>query len=205
MGQIRPEIEQTVRAACDSGDYDAATAAAIRGYGPEVMGFLSGRLQDDTAAGDAFALFCEDVWRGLPKFQWRSSFRVWAYTVARNASNRYGRLVLKPGQRNVGLSKAEHLVGVIDQVRTATAQHLRTETKTKVQKLRERLSVEDRTVLILRVDRGMEWEELASVLADDDQPLAGEALKKESARLRKRFQLAKQRLRKLAEEEGMLG
>ena len=68
--------------------------------------------------------------------------------------------------------------------------------------LREELPAEDQALLILRVDKQLDWNELAQVLSEDE--LAGDALRRESARLRKRFQMIKERLRKRAEEEGLL-
>ncbi len=201
MSRIREEVESAAREAWHAGDFNAATTAIIRGYGPEVMGFIGGRMQNATAADDVFALFCEDLWKGLPKFQWRSSLRVFCYVIARHAANRYGSRVLQPGKNHLGLSKAAHLSVLIDKMRTSTAAYLRTEVKTRAQKLREKLSPEDRTILILRVDKQMSWDELAAILHDDD---AAVDRKRETARLRKRFQLAKRRLRKLAEAEGLV-
>jgi hypothetical protein len=58
-------------------------------------------------------------------------------------------------------------------------------------------------ILVLHVDRGMAWNELAQVMAEDDE-LAGPALTKESARLRQRFHRLTERLRELARQEGLL-
>jgi RNA polymerase sigma-70 factor (ECF subfamily) len=54
------------------------------------------------------------------------------------------------------------------------------------------------------VDRALSWNELAMIMAPEGEPLSDQALKAESARLRKRFQLVKERLKKLAEQEGLL-
>ena len=46
---------------------------------------------------------------------------------------------------------------------------------------------------------------LAQMLRDDDaEPLEGEALKREAARLRKRFQLLSEKLKELGRREGLL-
>ena len=82
----------------------------------------------------------------------------------------------------------------------------RTETKTRLQALRDALPEEDRMLLVLRMDRQLAWNELARVLAeaDGDVPLDDAALAKEAARLRKRFQLVKDRLREQAKKEGLI-
>jgi RNA polymerase sigma-70 factor, ECF subfamily len=76
--------------------------------------------------------------------------------------------------------------------------HLRTEIKDKVAALREQLDEEDRTILILRVDRKLAWQDIARVLAEED--ISGSEATKRSAALRKRFERIKERLRKLAAE-----
>lgn len=52
---------------------------------------------------------------------------------------------------------------------------------------------------MLRVDRDLSWEEIAVILGE-----SGEAAKA-SARLRKRFQNVKEKLRVLATAQGLLG
>jgi RNA polymerase sigma-70 factor (ECF subfamily) len=76
--------------------------------------------------------------------------------------------------------------------------HLRTEVKDKVAALRAQLDEEDRTILVLRIDRKLAWQDIARVLADEE--LSDAEATKRSAALRKRFERIKDRLRKLAGE-----
>jgi RNA polymerase sigma-70 factor, ECF subfamily len=59
---------------------------------------------------------------------------------------------------------------------------------------------------VLRIDRGLSWSDLARVLheGEEDAALDDEALAREAARLRKRFQLVKDKLREMAKKEGLL-
>ena len=76
MADSREPIEACIRAACDEGDYDAATTISVQAYGPEILGFLVARLRDESRGSEVFSLFCSDLWRGLPGFQWRCTARV---------------------------------------------------------------------------------------------------------------------------------
>ena len=87
-------------------------------------------------------------------------------------------------------------------MRSATLPFRRTEVKSQFQALRERLPEEEQTLLVLRVDKKLTFQEIAMVLLGEETP--DEALKRESARLRKRFQLVKEKLKKWAQEEGIL-
>jgi RNA polymerase sigma-70 factor (ECF subfamily) len=92
-------------------------------------------------------------------------------------------------------------------VRTQTLTFLRTQTKKRIAELRDELPEDDRVLLILRVDRGLAWVELARVLLGEriDGGHDDATVKREAVRLRKRFQLVKERLTQLAEKEGLLG
>lgn len=58
---------------------------------------------------------------------------------------------------------------------------------------------------MLRVDRQLAWTDLARVLhEDDDAALEGKALEREAARLRKRFQLVKERLYEMGRRAGLV-
>ena len=60
----------------------------IEGLGPEILGVLAAQLRPDADGAEAFSLFAENLWRGLPDFQWRCTLRVRAYRIARNAAVR---------------------------------------------------------------------------------------------------------------------
>ena len=75
--------------------------------------------------------------------------------------------------------------------------------KSKFRELRNELSDDDRIVLILRVDRGLDWNQAAQVMAGDAEMSAAE-LARASARLRKQFERIKLRIRALAEARGLL-
>jgi RNA polymerase sigma-70 factor (ECF subfamily) len=195
--QAREELEQAIRAHCEGGRHGDAATVAIEGYGPEILGYLTTAAGSGVDPDEAFSMFCERLWRGLPKFHFAASFRTWAYTVARHALVDLAR---DPQRRRavVTPSQAPEIAEIVQQVRSSTVQHLRTETKTQVARLREALEPDDRTLLILRVDRDMPWDDIAAVLHDgDDEPDAVE-LRRRSAALRKRFERVKERLRKLA-------
>jgi RNA polymerase sigma-70 factor, ECF subfamily len=203
MGSSQAEIEQPIRAHCDGGDYRSATTALLEAYGPQILGFLKSRLHQEAAADEVFSMFCEDVWRGIPSFAWRCSARTWVYTIARHAELRYRAAPDRRPARNLPLSSVPELVQVADRVRTTTLPHLRSETKDRFRALRGRLTEEEQTILVLRVDKGMAWTDIACVLRDG-QPTDEPPDPREPARLRKRFQLVKEKLQGWAEAEGLL-
>ena len=94
------------------------------------------------------------------------------------------------------------------QVRTETLSAFRSAKRNAVERLRDELPEEDRALLVLRVDRRLEWREVAIALAESSPRAEGledeAALKREAARLRKRFQLVTLRLRALARERNLL-
>jgi RNA polymerase sigma-70 factor (ECF subfamily) len=89
-----------------------------------------------------------------------------------------------------------------ERVRSSALAYLRTNVKSEVRRLREELPEFEQTLLILRVDKDLEWPEIAVALATED--LTADELKREAARLRKRFQLVTEKLRELARERGIL-
>jgi RNA polymerase sigma-70 factor (ECF subfamily) len=203
MDEPRETLEHRIRELCDAQQWGPAATTALRGYGPEVLGYLSAMCRTETDAAEVFSSFCEDMWKGLPRFRWQSSFRTWAYTLARHALYRLGRDPQRRAGRNVALADSPEVLELAEQVRTTTMIHLRTETKNKFTALREQLEPDDRTLLILRVDRKLAWNEIAAIMAEEQEPTA-EQLKRGAATLRKRFERAKERLRKLATEQRLI-
>jgi RNA polymerase sigma-70 factor (ECF subfamily) len=201
----RQRLEVEVRAFCDRGEYAAAATATLRGYGPELLGFLVAVHRSELDAADGFSELSEVIWRKLPTFAWESTLRTWAYGIARNVSRTLRRNA-KRRVRREGPAGESALEAVANAVRTETLTYLRTEKRTRLQALRDLLPEEDRMLLVLRVDRNLEWSDLARVLGERerDAPLEGASLAREAARLRKRFQLIKNRLRELAKREKLV-
>jgi len=202
----REAVERDVRAHCTAGQRDAATTLLLESYGPEIFRFIMSRLRDDEAASEVFAQFTEDVWRGIDGFRWQCTARVWSYTLARHAASRYIIDARRRRAREAPLSHAGPLSELGQKIRTQTQVAMRTETKKRMAELRERLPVDDQTLLILRVTRKLDWKDIARVMVDapDGTEAAARDLDQEAARLRKRFQLVKEKLRQMALDGGLV-
>jgi RNA polymerase sigma-70 factor (ECF subfamily) len=112
------------------------------------------------------------------------------YVVARNVALNRMRSRARKQRREVPLSAAPEVAGMMERVRTETAVHLKTETRDRFREIRDALDPDDRTLLILRIDRGLSWNETARVLADEEHVDDAE-LPRLAARLRKRFERLK--------------
>ena len=191
----REASERAIQALCQAGAYPAATTAALQMYGVELLGFLRALANNHDLAAEAFAELGEDVWKGLPRFRWESSLRSWLYQLARNALAQLRRDPRRRIDRNLPLSIAPEMAAV---VRTVTLEIQRTEVKDEFRVLREQLDPEEHEILLLRLDRGLAWKDIARILGGDDN------LDARAAALRKRFERAKERLKKLAIEHGLI-
>jgi RNA polymerase sigma-70 factor, ECF subfamily len=194
-----PSRESAIRAACQRGDVRAAATLAIESYGPEILGYLRAIVADEGAAGDVFSVFCEDVWRGLDGFAWRCSARGWCYTLAHHAAMRHLRSPREQPALHVPLSQVSDVGRLAEEVRSSTARAPTSERKSRLRRLREQLPVEEQALLVLRIDKQLPWSEVALVLFGE----GGEPARK-SAAARQRFQALKDKLRRLAAEEGLL-
>lgn len=192
--------EATLVALLEAGDFEGAATQALDRYGPELYGYLVHTLGGESDAAEVFLQLGEDLWRGLPRFAGRSSVRTWLYVLARNAAGHYRRSPWnRPHRRAAGAA----LDDILARTRTRTAPWLRTDIKDKLRELRESLSHEDRTILVLRVDRQLAWNDVARVTLGSDS-VDEVALAREVARVTKRYQLIKEQLRKRAKDAGIV-
>jgi RNA polymerase sigma-70 factor (ECF subfamily) len=201
----RANLESRTRSLCAAGDFDGAATLAVRGYGPEVLGFLIAVHRSEADASDVFSEVAEAVWRAMPAFAWESSLRTWMYAIARKRTRTRRRDAARRERRGPRTGESA-LDRVAHAVRTETIDFLKTEKRTRLQALRDELPQEDRMLLVLRVDRKLAWNDLARILGDLEgrESLDGASLAREAARLRKRFQLVKDHLRELARKEGLI-
>lgn len=198
----RQRLENDIRRRCGERDFDGAANLAIRGYGPEIFGLLITLHRGEQEASEVFSIFVERMWRGLEGFAWESSFRTWAYTVARNASRNHQEEMRRRARFHPPLP--DELSQIAEATRTATRSYLQTEKKSGIQRLRESLSPEEQMILSLRVDRRLAWNDLARVMHEGEDAPTAEDLKRDSARLRKRFQAIKDKLMVLGRREGII-
>ena len=187
-------LEAQIGHLLETSDLRSAAAAILRGYGPDILGYLNALAQEEERADDVFSQFCEDLWRGLPRFRREASVRTWAYQLAWHAWLREQRDTYRRRGRPL---VTEELSLLAAEVRTTTAQYLKTEAKDAVERLRDQLSPGEQSLLILRVDRGLSWAEVAAVMSTSDEQL-------DASTVAKRFQRVKARLQKLAKEAGLL-
>jgi RNA polymerase sigma-70 factor, ECF subfamily len=192
------DVEGQVGALLRSADFEAAATVALAAYGPELNGFLINLMGSESDASEVFSQTVEDFWRALPKFERRCSVRTWLYLLARNAAARFWR---SPWQRAAG--STSRLDSLVADARSRTQPWLRTEVKDKWRELRESLDPDDRALLVLRVDRDLEWNDVARVMLSREAAEASE-LERETARLRKRYHQLKDELRERARAAGLL-
>ena len=194
-----PEAEESVRELCRAGAFDRAATSALEAYGAEIRRFISAQVDNEADAQDIFAVFCEDLWSGLAGFEWRCTLRGWAFTLARHAAIRYRATPLQLRARMVTFTNPQ----VLAYARSTTAPYARTDVKDRFRAIRGRLAEEDQTILVLRVDRDLGWRDIAQVLAGPTTP-SPDQLHREEARIRKRFQIIKEKLRRWASDAGLL-
>jgi RNA polymerase sigma-70 factor (ECF subfamily) len=184
-------LDARVRALLDRGEVDGAATAALEALGPSLLGFL-GSLLDEDDARDAFSIFAEDLWRGLPGFRFESSLRAWCYRVARHAASRLRSDAWHRRAERFPTSMASRVAASI-----ADSAQLPGGRRDALRRIRESLDPGDQQLLSLRLDRELEWEELAALLSEDGPPVT-------AAALRKRFERLKDRLGRMAQEAGLL-
>ena len=191
------ELEDELTGLIRAKQLDGAATRALESYGPELYGFLVTYLGNESDAAEVFSQVGEDLWKGLPSFGLGCSVRTWLYVLARHAAARFRR---SRWNRRTGDS---HLDALVELVRTRTQPWLRTDVKDRFRALRDSLDPDDRSLLVLRVDRGLSWEEVAQVTLGLEAPDTA-VLERETARLRKRYQLLKDELRRRALEAGLV-
>jgi RNA polymerase sigma-70 factor, ECF subfamily len=196
----REKLELDIHELCRQGDLTGAVERALEGYGQEIMRLMASVLHDYERSRDAFSLFSENLLKGLSGFRWESSFRTWAYRLARNACYQ---VMHAPAGREQPVSVSA-MPDEAHKPRSETRPWQRTSVKERFRALRESLDPEERMLLLLRVDQRLSWEEVARVMAEGDSPLTNVELKRKAAALRQQFQRIKTHLRSMAEEEGLI-
>jgi RNA polymerase sigma-70 factor (ECF subfamily) len=186
-------FDAEVKARLAAGDAAGAATAVIEAMGPAILRYLRSILREEDDAADAHSQWAENVWQGLPAFRFEASLRTWAYRLARNAArNLRDEAWRKRGQR-LATGQASALA---DSIRTRSVLVVERQ-RVALDELRASLEEAEQTLLTLKLDQELTWNEVAEVMA-------GDGVEVEPAALMKRFERIKAKLGKLARERGLL-
>jgi DNA-directed RNA polymerase specialized sigma24 family protein len=161
-------------------DRAAALHALFAAYGAEVFGLLVGVLDDTRLADEVYADVVAQVSDELAHFEWACSLRVWLYGIARAALRARRKREHRPSDQ-----------ATRDNTRASRA------LRPVVVAVRRGLSEEERELLILRIDRELDWTQLALVELGSDASTPEVAT--EARRMSARFDKLVERVRDLAE------
>ena len=158
-------------------------------YASEVRAFLRARTSSRHSMEEVYSAFSEDVWKGLPQVRSGRPARAWIYVVARNALSRHVRSKRRFRERYTfsGLETA-----------TAELRHslvTREGQRAQLEPLLSALSADDRLLLERRHVQCLAWREIALESARAAGDTSESFVVRESARLRKRYQLLIESLR----------
>jgi RNA polymerase sigma-70 factor, ECF subfamily len=185
-------LEQRTRELLAAGDARGAATEVLRELGPHVLRYLRSIIRDEDDARDAFSVFAEDLWRGLPEFRFEAPLRSWCFRVAWHAALRVRNDTYRRHGRRLETGEASALAAELHTTEPRLEGQLRS-----LEALREALSPEEQSLLVLRVDQELPWEEVSLVQVGDADP-------RSVATLRKKFERLKERLARLARARGLI-
>jgi len=188
------ELDRLVRERLATDGPDGAATALIETLGPAILRYLRSMLRVEEDAADAFSQWSENVWTGLPSFRGESSLKTWGYRLAWNAAQNLRNEAWRRRGQRLATGQASALAMSIQTKSVVVVERQRQ----ALEELRAALSDEDRSLLVLRLDQQLPWNEVAEVLAAEGKRI-------EPATLMKRFERVKAKLGELARERGLLG
>ncbi len=174
------------------GDLNEAVIAVLELYGNAVLAYLVSLLRDEANAREVFSQFAEDLLGGLPQFRGECSVKAWCYRLAWHAAARHLR---DPWRRRAQPLTSRKISALVQSIGTSgLAPGSR---RSLLAQLREHLTPEEETLLALRIEKELEWEEVAHVLSVHGEQASPEAV-------RKRYERLRQKLARMARDAGLL-
>ncbi|HKP60311.1 MAG TPA: hypothetical protein VJV78_26480 [Polyangiales bacterium] len=188
QGKLEHEVGVRLRA----GDIEGAATSLLRHCGPSVRGYLRVALSADRPVRDAYSIFAEAVWQGLRRYRSERRLEVWAYRLAYVAAKQQrdpSRPKRSASQRKASSSSSARM---LSRTRAATIEPLGPAEDAEL--MRSELSLEEQTLITLRIDRGFSWSEIGWVLGRSNaaQPM------------RQRYQRLVERLHRAAIARGFI-
>jgi RNA polymerase sigma-70 factor (ECF subfamily) len=187
-------LDEQVRELLDREDHRGAASLVLHGLGPPILGYLEAIVRDPDDARDVFQLFAEELWRALPGWRGEGSLRAFSYRLAWRAHARFRRDAWHKRRQHLRTTMASRIAASV----ASNESRLPGGRKDRLARLRESLTPEEQTLLILRLDRDLSWDEVAEVLSREGRVV-------EAPALRKRFERLRDKLARLAKEQGLVG
>src|SRR5688572_2103501 len=124
----------------------SAPVPLLDAHGPEIFGWLVATY-GWVMAEDIYGAFVEAVVRSAGSFRGDASLRTWGYVLARSAARRHVRAL---GRRRALFTPLENHPSALDIAERANGSR---GAQDRLEAIRGRLSIADRELLVLRVDR----------------------------------------------------
>lgn len=193
-GRLKLGVDAHLRKLCDRGDYQAAVRCMLLDYGSDIRAFLRARTRDADMAAEVYAMFSEDLWKGLPGFRFQGKARSWLFTIARHALARHMSAHARWNSRHRPLLLEETCRHSDTGSHNAAVRH-------RLRHTLRTLSPAEHLLVRKRMILSMDWKEIAREQLGDAEGATSEVLDRESARLRKRYQLLVRRVRQALRED----
>jgi len=168
-----------VGACLRNGDIEGAASRVLDSCGPAVRGYLRVALGDDRQVRDAFSAFSETVWQRLRRYRFEPRLAVWVHRLAYAAAKERREVsrLRRPAATRKGRPGSHERGRGLTRTRAATLEPLGAAEDAEL--MRRELSLEEQTLLTLRIDRQFDWDEIAWVLGRG----AGAAMERRYERL----------------------
>jgi len=200
MSETRQAFETQLQVLHTQGNFEQVLSQALERYGQQLAGLQLKMLRHDAiAAEDAWSIFLEQAWRGLPGFAWRAQLRTWLFLLARNAVSRLHR----------GAHHKQHFTSLTPALAQAAQRTFTTAigydtAADHFMDYFDRLDLEDQWICALRIGCRLSWRDVANIVNDwGDATIDSDVERKECARIRNRFNRMQQRMRAWAQDEGL--
>lgn len=177
------DLEGTVKALLAHGNVAEAVTLVIRECGDGVRGDLRGMLKDEDDVKDAFSEWSQRVLRGLPGFEFRCSLRTWCARLAVNVSLNFRE---DAWHRKVRRFESGEASGLAQSTHGSSNRR-----RILLRELRKELDLRERTLLYLRADLELPWNQIAEVLTRQGDPV-------DAGTVSKRFERLKAKIARLA-------
>jgi RNA polymerase sigma-70 factor, ECF subfamily len=154
------ERERSLVLAAQRGD-PAAFRELYDNYRGRVYSLAVYSTGDDAPAQDLVQAVFLNVFRGLRKFRFQSTFSTWIYRIAHNECQNYHR------RRHVNFVPLEAILGgsdEIDPTPISDALHARQECQSIIQQAVMQLPFQMREAVVLRYVEGLSYEEMSKVI-----------------------------------------